>query len=322
MMARGLQRRQFGMLAAAAAAATVLPARAETTRLRVSIIPIVDTAPLRVAVEKGYFAAEGLEIDTTPSAGGAAGLPALAAGQVQVCFSNLISIVLGAAQGLGFEVIAGGVATGDKTPDAAGLVAKKGSPIKTGKDTAGKRIAVNTRNGVLWLYAREWVRATGGDPDQATYLEVPFPQMADAIRGDRVDMAFITEPFLGAALASPDLELVGWPYNTVQKNIPVGMWASTKTYIAQNPAIIDKFVRALDKGTDWSTAHLGTDEWIRIVGETTRLAPDKVKAMHPPLFQKTVDPAGVEAVVARMKANKMIDANYDPRGLLYRTAVR
>ena len=59
-------------LAAAAAALALLPAFAQPVKLRVSTIPIIDTAPLQVAMAKGFFAAEGLEIDTTPTTGGAA----------------------------------------------------------------------------------------------------------------------------------------------------------------------------------------------------------------------------------------------------------
>src|SRR6188768_2868934 len=170
--------------AAAAMAATALGLatpllRAQTTKMRVSTIPIIDIAPLQVAIAKGYFAAEGIEVDTTPTQGGAAGIPALAAGQVQVVFSNVVSIIQAAKQGLGIQIIAPASTTGDEPPDQAALIAKKGTPLKTGKDFEGKRIAVNTRNNIIWLYARAWVRATGGNPDAVTYLEVPFPQMVD-----------------------------------------------------------------------------------------------------------------------------------------------
>src|SRR5881392_603316 len=107
-MSRLLRRRCFGLLAAVLFAGGLAAPAAAQTKLRVSTIPIIDTAPLQVAVAKGFFAAEGLEIDTTPTAGGAAGLPALAAGQVQIAFSNIISLVLGVKQGLEFEIIAAG----------------------------------------------------------------------------------------------------------------------------------------------------------------------------------------------------------------------
>ena len=50
--------------AAVAMTALVLSAQAQPVKLRVSTIPIIDTAPLQVAIAKGFFAAEGLEVDT------------------------------------------------------------------------------------------------------------------------------------------------------------------------------------------------------------------------------------------------------------------
>ena len=297
-------------------------AQSPPTKIRVSTIPIIDTAPLQVGIAKGFFAAEGLEIDTTPTAGGAMGLPALAAGQVQITFSNIISVVLGAKQGLGFEVIAAGSNTGDKTPDLAALVAKKGSAIKTGKDLEGKRVAVNTRNNIIWLYARAWVQATGGNPDAVTYQEVPFPQMVDAVKGDRVDAAFVVEPFLSAGVASDSVSIVGWPYNAVQKRIPVSQYVATKTFITQNPGVIDRWVRAYNKSVDWTNQNQGSEEWTKIIAAYTRLAPEQIRSLSLPPYEKTVDAASIDIVVEQMRKNKMIEGPFDSKALLYRTAVK
>ncbi len=310
------------LLAAAVTALALLPAMAQPVKLRVSTIPIIDTAPLQVGIAKGFFAAEGLEIDTTPTTGGAAGLPALAAGQVQITFSNIISIVLGAKQGLGFEVIAAGSGTGDKLPDLAGLVAKKGSTIKTGKDLEGKRVAVNTRNNIIWLYARAWVQATGGNPDAVTYLEVPFPQMIDAVKGDRVDAAFVVEPFMSSGIQSDAVTVVGWPYNTVQKRIPVGQYAATKDYIKANPQVIEKWVRAYNKSVDWCNANVGSEEWLKIVSGYTRLPPELLKTLSLPPYEKTVDLAGVDLVGEQMRKHKMIEGPFDAKALFHKTAVK
>ena len=320
MFQKTLRRRDFNLVGAAAVLGAASPVFAQATRLRVSTIPIVDTAPLQVGIAKGFFGEQGLEIDTAPTAGGAVGLPALAAGQVQITFSNIISIVLGAKQGLGFQVISMGAGTGDTAPDLAGLIAKKGAPLRTGKDFEGKRIAVNTRNNIIWLFAREWVRATGGDPEKVTYVEVPFPQMTDAVRGDRVDAAFVVEPFLSNAINAENMQLVAWPYNAVMKKVPVGMYAATKTYIDQNPQIIERFVRAYNKSVDWTNANKSTDEWIKIVAAYTRLPPEKVTGLTVPPYEKTVDAAGVDAVQALMRKNALLDSPYDTRARLYRTA--
>src|ERR1700755_1730946 len=89
--------------------ATVGPFKASAAdleKLRVSIIPINDVAPLFSAIQNGYFRELGLEIDTTPSAGGAAGIPGLIGGSFDVVYGNVVSVLLAAQQGLDVKVIA------------------------------------------------------------------------------------------------------------------------------------------------------------------------------------------------------------------------
>jgi NitT/TauT family transport system substrate-binding protein len=291
------------------------------TKIRVSTVPIMDSAPFHVALAKGFFAEQGLEIDTTPTVGGAAGLPALAAGQVQVAFSNVVSTLLGAKQGLGFQIIASGSGTDSNPPDLGALLAKKGSTLKVGKDFEGKRLGVNTRNNINWLFLREWIQITGGNPDRVTFLEVPFPQMVDAIRGDRVDAAMSVEPFVSAALNAGQVELVGWPYNVVQRRIPVAQYVSTRAYIQSNPGIIERFTRAYNKGVDWTNQNKGSDEWIKIISGFTRLAPEQLRSFTSPVFEKVVDPSGVQQVANLMRKHGLIDSDIDARTVLHRTAV-
>ncbi len=317
-----LRRRTVATAMAATALGLAVPlVRAQTTRIRVSTIPIIDIAPLQVAIAKGYFAAEGIEVDTTPTQGGAAGIPALAAGQVQVVFSNVVSIIQAAKQGLGVQIIAPASTTGDAPPDQAALIAKKSSTFKTGKDLEGKRIAVNTRNNIIWLYARAWVRATGGNPDAVTYLEVPFPQMVDAVRGDRVDAAFAVEPFVSGGVAA-DMQVIGYPYTQVQKRLPAAQYAASKTFIEQNPKVIDGWVRAYQKGVDWVNQNLKSEELFNIIAGYTRMPPQLIARLGVTAYEKAVDPAALVPVVDQMRRNGLLEGEFDPKSILYRTAIK
>jgi NitT/TauT family transport system substrate-binding protein len=316
----------IGLLGAAGALAGVLalaPAAsaADMVKLRVSTITAIDTAPLEAAKAQGYFKDVGLDVDTTPMVGGAHGLPALAAGQVQIASSNIVSIILGAKQGLDFKIIVAGDVSGDHPPDLAGLVAKPGSTIKGGKDLEGKKLGVNTRNNIIWLYARAWVKATGGDPAKVTYLEVPFPQMVDAVQQGNVDAAFVVEPFLSAAAKAGRVKIVGWPYGDVQKEIPISEFVATGAYIKAHPDVIDRFVRAYNKGVDWVDAHEGKPEWFALISNYTHLAVDKVKELSPPRFPKTLRPDHIAAVVDLMHANGMMSGQFDPNSILYKSVL-
>jgi NitT/TauT family transport system substrate-binding protein len=323
MMKQGNRRTGAALLAGLTALCvlTHIPAEAQVTKLRVSTVPIMDSAPLQVALAKGYFTEQGLEIDTTPTVGGATGLPAVAAGQIQIAFSNIVSTILGAKQGLGFTVIAAGSSTDANPPELGGMVARKGSNLKTGKDFEGKRVGVNTRNNINWVFIREWVEMTGGSPDKVTFLEVPFPQMIDAVRRDSVDAAMTVEPFLSAGVKGGTVDLVGWPYNVVLKRMPVAQYVATKTFIQANPDAIERFVRAYNRGVDWTNANKGTEEWVKIISGYTRMAPDQLQSITSPVFNKTVDAEGVAKIAGLMRKHGLIQGEVDVKDLLYKTAV-
>jgi NitT/TauT family transport system substrate-binding protein len=318
-----LSRRQFTHAAAASLIlGGVVPMRAMAQapmKIRASVVPIIDTAALHAAIQKGFFAAEGLEVDTTPISGGAAGLPALAAGQVQIAFSNIVSTVLAESQGLGFKIIAPAATAPDTPPEGTALVAAKGKGFKSGKDLEGKKVAVNNRANVIWLYSRAWVEATGGNPDRVTYLEVPFPQMTDAIKSGQVDAGVLVDPFMSAGINAGTLELVGWPFHTVQKGMSISHYATTDAFLKANPKTVAAFQRGLEKGIDWMNANAGSPEWLKIISSFTKLPEDRLKTLAVAPFRKTVDPKSVEASIALMRKHGMLAKPLAVQDVLYTT---
>ena len=296
-------------------------ASAEPVKLRVASISSIDAAALQAAKIKGFFDAEGLDVEIVPMVGGAAALPALASGQVQIAASNISSMILSAQQGMGFQIIAGGDSTGDTAPDLAGMIAKPGVTISGGKDLEGKRLGVNTRKDVISLFAHAWAKKTGGDPELINYFEVPFPQMVDAVREGRVDAAFVVEPFLSAGVASGAVQVVAWPYSTVLSRIPIMQFAAHKSYIEANKDVITRFVRAYDRGADWMTENRGNDEWAALISSYTHIPADSLRKAGSPLYPKTVDPAQIESVVALMKEYQLVKGDIDVHELLYDTVL-
>ena len=117
--------------------------------------------PLFAAIKQGYFAEEGLEVDTAPSAGGATGIPGLIAGSFDIVYGNVVSMLLAAQQGIDIRVVAPGTKIETVENDTSAMVVRADSGIATGKDLEGKTVGVNTRNNVIWLYARAWIKASG-----------------------------------------------------------------------------------------------------------------------------------------------------------------
>jgi NitT/TauT family transport system substrate-binding protein len=311
MQSLNLSRRN--MLAGVFAAITI-PARAAEPgleKVRVSIIPINDVAPLFAAIKNGYFREQGLDIDTTPSTGGATGIPGLMGGSFDIVFGNVVSELLAAQQGLDIKVVAPGTKIEASEPDTTQIIVRSDSGIKNGKDLEGKSVAVNTRNNVIWLYARAWIKATGGDPDHVTFREVPFPQMDDALRQKQVDAAYIVAPYSLIALGKPGLQAIGKPYTEVQPGVDIGQYLTTAKYLAAKPETVDKFVKGLRRGIEWYNANRKNPELLDIVAGYTKIDIGLLKTLDLTTAPLHIDPAQMKKTMELMIENKLLRAPVD-----------
>ena len=315
-------RRLLKLLGVAVLAATfvTLPAQAqEKKKLKVSIIPIADVAPLYAAVQQGYFKAQGLEIDTAPTAGGAVGIPGLLAGAYDIVFTNVVSTVQARAQGLPIKIIAPASAIGDGSQGEGGaaVLVRRGEGIRTGADLVGKSLAVNTQKNIIWLYARAWIQKSGGDPSKVTYQEVPFPQMIDALRTKRVDAVFAVDPFYTIALRDPAFESIGSPYLSVQPNLAVAQYVVTEEFIAKNPETIKRFNAALQSGIGWVSKHLNSKEAQELLSSYTKINPELLAKMAPMVDPpRRVDAASIGKTIALMKSHDLLTSEVGVDALL------
>ena len=310
----------FALLALAVSATFALPALGQEKKaLRVSIIPIMDVAPLFAGVKEGYFRQQGLEIDTAPTAGGAVGIPGLLAGAYDIVFTNVVSTVQAKAQGLPIRIVAPGSAIGDGSQGdgGAGILVRKGEGIRSGADLVGKSLAVNTQKNIIWLYARAWVQKAGGDPNKVTYREVPFPQMLDALRGKRVDAIFGVDPFITIAKGDAGLEFIGSPYIAVQPNLAVAQYVASEEFIAKNPETLKRFNVALQSGIGWVSKNLGSKELRELIAGYTKINPELLAKMaplgEPP---RNVDLESIRKTVALMKAHELLAGDVNVEALL------
>lgn len=307
--------KSMGALALATAMLLIGNAASAET-IRVNYIPIGDVTPLFVAIDKGFFKDEGLTIVPTPSTGGAAGIPGLMAGAFDIMYGNVVSTVTAQQQGFKLEVIAAGTKLYPDPTESSGIVVRAGETIKSGKDLEGKSVAVNTRNNIIWLFARAWIAKTGGDPNKVNFKEVPFPQMPDAVRGKQVDAAFMVDPFFSASTSdTATFAFVAAPYREVQPGVEVGHYITTQDYFNKNRDLLARYSRAFRKGVAWYNANLSNPETARIVSEFTKMKRELVAKLSMRQLPEIVDPETVALTIKLMKDNNLITSDVDVRGM-------
>ena len=216
-----------------------------TDKISVAVIPIADCAPIYLGKAKGFFAAHGLDIELSTQGGGAAIIPGVLSGQVQIGFSNIPSLLIAQTKGLNFIGIAPGAASsGERGHDFSAIIAPGDSSINNAKDLQNKTVAVNNLNNIGDISVRASVRAAGGDPKTVKFIEVPFPDMPASIADHRIEAGWVVEPFLTISLAG-GAKVVDWNLVDVAPKMMIAAYFTSDKYSKENPDIVKRFKIAI-----------------------------------------------------------------------------
>ena len=146
------------LLGGAAAMAMVLatiPASAQTpVKFTLDWVFQGPTSPFLVALEKGYYKAEGLDVTMDPGQGSAGAVQRVATGAYQIGFADVNATIEYNAKNPGKEVLCVFMAY-DFAP--FGVYALKKSGIKTPKDLDGKKLALHSEGAVSTAMVKNWV---------------------------------------------------------------------------------------------------------------------------------------------------------------------
>ena len=245
------------------------------TPITVGVIPIVDTAPIWLGEEKGFFAEEGLDLNLQTASGGSAIVPGVQSGEYDFAFSNLISVMVANDKGLQMQFVANGITTtGDTASDVGSVIVAEDSGITSAQDLEGKKVSVNNLSNIGDTTIKSIVEEAGGDPDSVEFVEVAFPDAPAALETGVVDAAWILEPFQTQTLDA-GARMLSANFAEFDPELDVAAYFSSAQYIKANPEVTEKFTRAMNKSLDYAQEH--PDEVRDIVGTYTKIG-DEVRA--------------------------------------------
>ena len=266
--------------------------QAETTTLRVGVIPIADVAPLYLGMKKGFFEEKGLRIKPQLAEGGAAITPAVVSGDFQIGFSNTISLLIAASQDLPVEIISQGVLAGKTEEDAwADLLVLKDGPIKEPKDLEGKTIAVNTLKNICEVTIKASLEKEDVAVDTLKFSEVPFPDMNAALEAERVDGACVVEPFVSQGKAGAARGIDPF-YVRTAPDLTVAMYFTSKQYAQENGDVVDRFVDAMDRSLTYAQSN--PDEVRDVLLDYTEIPPEAAEQIKLPVWRPDLNEPTIE----------------------------
>lgn len=263
------------------------PARAET--IKIGSLKSTNVGAVYVAVDKGYFAAEGLQVELVPFDAAQPVAVAAAAGSVDFGTTSTSAGFFSLAGQGTLKIISGmySEAPGFHNFALAASLHAYEAGLKTYKDLPGHSVAV-TQVGSPVHYSLALI-AEKYHLDLATLRILPLqgiPNMVSAIIGNTADSTVINSTSINPLLQAGQAKLIGWigdetPWQTA-------ITFTTPKMIAEHKTTVEGFLRAFKKGARYyHDAYTGAGEKPQdgatepevtaILAKYTGLAPEQVK---------------------------------------------
>ncbi len=289
-MKRNMWRLTLGILALALALSAVqvpVQAQAQKEVVRLGYVPVMIFAPIYIGIERGYFANEGIDLQSTPVQGGSDSVVQLAAGNFDAAVGGLGAGLFNAAhQGLDFRIVA--PMHTERAPIASPLVisAKRADEIKTVADLKGKKVSINAKGAATeyWVYLA--LKKAGLSMSDITLTVYPFAQVPDALAQGAVDASILGEP---NATLQKDKGAIKVLADDFVDGITVTYLYMGMPLLKDRPQVAEGFVRAYLR----ALRDLQGDAWLNkdtaaIIEKYTKVPADVVMRANRPYY----DPEG------------------------------
>jgi NitT/TauT family transport system substrate-binding protein len=242
----------FGGATASASDMTGNRAMATVT---VATLPIANALPMDLGIKKGFFTAQGIEINKRTLQSGNDVVLALANKNGDIGYLGFVPMMIARTQGIALTTVAASEVEGTSEADNwQNILVKGSSSIRTPADLAGKTIAVNALKGVGEVMIKAALKKRGVNPDSVRLTALPFPSMRSALNNGQVDAIWTPEPFLSQVLSDGG-RIVMAPGPVLGKFWPIGGYAALNDWARQNAGLAEKFRKAINQSLTYAQAH-------------------------------------------------------------------
>jgi NitT/TauT family transport system substrate-binding protein len=224
-----------------------------------------------VAQEKGYYKAEGLDVDVIRGYGAADAVKRIAAGTITFGTGDTGALVISRAQGI--KVKAVGMVYG-KAPYV--LWIRKDAGVKTPKDLEGKTIG-SAAGSVVRLLFPAFAKLAGVDASRVNWATIDAPSHFPMLFSKRVDAVIdyiVGLPTVTKRGKEAGVEIQPMLYADYGLNIYSNAVMVREEMLAEKPDVIRKMLRA---------TYRGFEDALRNPAEAAKI----VKRRHPELDEET-----------------------------------
>jgi NitT/TauT family transport system substrate-binding protein len=287
---------------------------AALTSVRAAGTPSDDSVSVVYAQRAGLFQKAGLDVLLERQSSGAAVAAAVASGAYDIGKSSITSLFDAHDRGIPFVMIAPGVVYDSAAP-YAGLIVRKDTGLRTGKDTNNGVVAVAALSDIGRLAMQAWVDKSGGDPATLRFVEIPFPAVPAAVDQGRVIAGEMSMPTMAEALATGRFRLIP-AYDAIATSYLNTAWFTTVDYATKNPVVIKSFARVLGESARYTNQH--HPETVAMMADFTGVALDVISHMTRATDGLSLTPEEVQPVIDAAVKYGTIKRSFSAQELIYK----
>jgi NitT/TauT family transport system substrate-binding protein len=289
----------------------------EKMHVKMGHVPSFAYGGIYVALERGYFAERGLDVELVITRGGdtafqvAGGTLHFAGGSPDSAFFN------GLKRGLplmGIATLALNAPDRSDTPLMVRKALHESGQVTKVAQLKGHKVANLVPGGVVEYLLYLTLKSGGLTMDDVQVVSpLGFPQMVDALTTGAVDAALVAEPFgamsvkKGAAVTLDDKNALGEQLLWIQTN---------RDFAKEHPNVVTNFLIAyLKAARDLDRESWQGEKIVKIMQKYTRVPPEIMNAAAPPV----IPPSGalnLESIMAQqryhMSRGRLTDKNEIP----------
>ena len=210
-------------------------------------------APQYVALEKGFFAEEGLDVEMTTTWGGDKTMTALLTGGADVALVGSETSIYVEAQGATDPVINFAQLT---QTDGTFLVAREKVDNFTWEQLKGSTFLGQRKGGMPQMVGEFVLKKHGIDPHNDTTLiqNIDFANIPNAFASGTGDYVQLFEPTASIFEKEGKGHIVA-SFGTESGHVPYTTFMARDSYMKENPEVIEKFTKAVYKAQIWVQEH-------------------------------------------------------------------
>lgn len=275
-------------------AAPPLFAQPAPATVRVVTPPLTNYTALLVARDKGWFGEENLTVTWSTVTQSAVSIEAVFGGSAEFGGGGVLEPMIARGNGLDLTLVLPTARIRSAPPDNSGMVVRAAGDIQKAGDLGGKKISVGLLNSINHIHMVEWLKKNGVDAKTVQFIEIPFPQMGDALLQNRLDAVWAVEPFMTILRESGNTRVIGYPYQENLPNMDLTAFFAKESWLKSNADVARRFRRAYLRAVN----HLNDaskeerDGW---VAKFTGVKPELVAEMSLPVFPTEFNAASLKA---------------------------